>query len=178
MTGQGTTVVAQGRLAAHWFVGRELVFAVAMTEASHDVAQWIAKVYPVPMSSYYHTYIAALIAGCVFCGISLCIAIIYFYYISGLTPHHSMTMCDEGHVHTKKYHMSHQQRRQHELHNSNVSMGAAYGDMKLTLEQATSLLDPRRFTIRFFLSVYNDILISFTNPFIIIHLTLILFIYY
>lgn len=41
--GRGTTVVAQGRLAAHWFVGRELVFAVAMTEASHDVAQWLGK---------------------------------------------------------------------------------------------------------------------------------------
>jgi hypothetical protein len=51
--GSGTAVVAQGRLAAHWFVGKELVFAIALTESSHDVAQWIAKVYPVPMTHWF-----------------------------------------------------------------------------------------------------------------------------
>ena len=98
--GQGSAVVAQGRLAAHWFVGKELVFAIALTEASHDVAQWIAKVYPVPITHLFHTWIAPLWIGCILCAISIACALIYFYSVQALIPHHTVTMDEHGEVHT------------------------------------------------------------------------------
>lgn len=144
-----------------------------------------AKVYPVPVSEYFNSYIAALVAGCVFCGISMMLAIVYFYWIEGLVPHHQLTMDVHGEMHDhnvkqqkhdekqelKKEQKAaatrrRQKRRQQQQQladtastdssvvddGSESDTGAMkYGDMSLTLEQATSLLDPRRFTVRFFL---------------------------
>lgn len=76
--GQGNTVVAQGRIAAKWFVGRELVLAVALTESTHNIANFIGAVYTVPVIHYTHNYIYALWFGVIICGLSLFSGIILF----------------------------------------------------------------------------------------------------
>lgn len=76
--GQGSTVVAQGRICATWFVGREIVFAVALTESTHNLANFIAFVYVVPVSEWMGGYIWSLWLGVGFCVMSLIAGIIFF----------------------------------------------------------------------------------------------------
>lgn len=42
--GQGSTVVAQGKIIAHWFRDYELTFAIGFSESVHSVSGWFAKV--------------------------------------------------------------------------------------------------------------------------------------
>src|SRR5688572_14350887 len=65
--GQGSTVVAQGRICATWFVGREIVFAIALTESTHNLSNFIAFIYVVPVSEWMGGYIYALWMGLGFC---------------------------------------------------------------------------------------------------------------
>lgn len=76
--GQGSTVVAQGRICATWFMGREMVFAIALTESTHNLSNFIAFVYVVPVSEAMGGYIWAFWMGAAFCAMSLVCAILYF----------------------------------------------------------------------------------------------------
>ena len=79
--GQGSTVVAQGRICATWFVGREIVFAIALTECTHNLSNWIAFVYVVPVSEYMGGYLYALWFGLGFCVLSF-LAGLWFFYVN------------------------------------------------------------------------------------------------
>lgn len=81
--GQGSTVVAQGRIAASFFTGREVVFAIALCESFHNISALLARVYVVPIAKAYHSYAAALWIGVVMCGLSF-LAGVTFYI---LNPH-------------------------------------------------------------------------------------------
>jgi MFS family permease len=76
--GQGSTVVAQGRICATFFTGREIVFAVALTESTHNLANFISFVYVVPVSQWMGGYIWSLWVGVGFCIMSLIAGIIFF----------------------------------------------------------------------------------------------------
>lgn len=69
--GQGSTVVAQGRIAACWFIGREMTLAIALTELTHNLSNWLAMAYVVPVSQWMGGYVYSLWAGAGFCVLSL-----------------------------------------------------------------------------------------------------------
>jgi uncharacterized membrane protein YciS (DUF1049 family) len=76
--GQGSTVVAQGRICATYFVGREIVFAIALTESTHNLSNFIAFVYVVPVSEWLGGYIWSLWMGVGFCVMSLLAGLLFF----------------------------------------------------------------------------------------------------
>ena len=76
--GQGSTVVAQGRICAQWFVGREIVFAIALTESTHNLSNFVAFVYVVPISEWLGGYIYSLWMGLGFCLMSLIAGLLFF----------------------------------------------------------------------------------------------------
>lgn len=76
--GQGSTVVAQGRIAACWFVGREMTLAIALTELTHNLSNLIAMTYVVPVSNWMGGYIYSLWMGAIFCVISLIAGMCYY----------------------------------------------------------------------------------------------------
>lgn len=78
--GQGCTVVAQGRIIANVFAtNNELVFAVALTEATHNIANFIGAVYPVYVTTLAHNdYVAALWFGVFICMLSLLAGVLLF----------------------------------------------------------------------------------------------------
>ena len=76
--GQGSTVVAQGRIIATWFCGREIVFAVALSESTHNLSNWIAFIYVVPVSEALGGYIYALWFGLGFCVLSFVAGAVFF----------------------------------------------------------------------------------------------------
>lgn len=76
--GQGSTVVAQGRIIATWFVGREIIFAVALSESTHNLSNWIAFIYVVPVSEALGGYIYALWFGLGFCVLSFVAGAVFF----------------------------------------------------------------------------------------------------
>lgn len=78
--GQGSTVVAQGRICAMFFVGRELVFAIALAESAHNLSNFIAFVYVVPVSEWMGGYIWSLWMGVFFSALSLIAGILFFYF--------------------------------------------------------------------------------------------------
>jgi len=84
--GQGSTVVAQGRICAQWFVGREIVFAVALTESTHNMANAIAFLYVVPVSEWMGGYVYALWFGMGFCILSLAAGWAFFKLDSEAEP--------------------------------------------------------------------------------------------
>ncbi len=73
--GQGSSVVAQGKIAAHWFVGRELTLAIGVSESVHNASGWFAKL---PVSEWFGNYYAALWVGVGACALSLIAALLYF----------------------------------------------------------------------------------------------------
>lgn len=76
--GQGSTVVAQGRIIATWFCGREIIFAVALSESTHNLSNWIAFIYVVPVSEALGGYIYALWFGLGFCVLSFVAGAAFF----------------------------------------------------------------------------------------------------
>ena len=61
--GQGSTVVAQGRIAAIYFRKHEMVFAIAACESMHNLSALIARLYVVPMAEWSGTYMWSLCGG-------------------------------------------------------------------------------------------------------------------
>ena len=84
--GQGSTVVAQGRICATWFVGREMVFAIALTESTHHLSNFIAFVYVVPVSEWLGGYIYSLWFGLFFCVLSFVAGAIFFSFNEDAEP--------------------------------------------------------------------------------------------
>eukprot|EP00128_Syssomonas_multiformis_P001331 Colp12_sorted_trinity150504_noHs@15427 len=78
--GEGSVVVAQGAVCAHWFGGRQLAFAVGMTELSHNLANWLAKVYSVHASEALGGYVYSLWIGVGFCLFSTVCGILFCYF--------------------------------------------------------------------------------------------------
>jgi MFS family permease len=76
--GQGSTVVAQGRITASWFVGKEISFAVALTESTHNLANFIAFVFVVPVSHRFGGYISSLWMALGFAIMSLLAGVIFY----------------------------------------------------------------------------------------------------
>ena len=81
--GQGSTVVAQGRIAAVYFRGHEMVFAIAVCESLHNLSALIARLYVVPMAEWSGTYIASLWVGVAACALSMAAGAVYWY----IDPH-------------------------------------------------------------------------------------------
>ena len=81
--GQGSTVVAQGRIAAVYFRGHEMVFAIAVCESLHNLSALIARLYVVPMAEWSGTYIASLWVGVAACVLSMVAGMVYWY----IDPH-------------------------------------------------------------------------------------------
>ena len=77
--GQGSTVVAQGRIAAVYFRGHEMVFAIAVCESLHNLSALIARLYVVPMAEWSGTYIASLWVGVAACALSMVAGVLYWY---------------------------------------------------------------------------------------------------
>ena len=69
--GQGSTVVAQGRIAAVFFRGREMVFAIAVCESLHNLSALIARLYVVPIAHWTGSYVYSLWLGVAACALSL-----------------------------------------------------------------------------------------------------------
>lgn len=80
--GQGSTVVAQSRLISRFFVGRELIFAVALCESAHNISGFVARVCVVPWARWFGTYVAALWMTVFFCAFSLVSGIILLLCVS------------------------------------------------------------------------------------------------
>ena len=81
--GQGSTVVAQGRIAAVYFRGHEMVFAIAVCESLHNLSALIARLYVVPMAEWSGTYIASLWVGVAACALSMVAGLVFWY----IDPH-------------------------------------------------------------------------------------------
>ena len=81
--GQGSTVVAQGRIAGVYFQGHEMVFAIAVCESMHNLSALIARLYVVPLAQYTGSYINSLWVGVAACGLSMLAGASYWY----LDPH-------------------------------------------------------------------------------------------
>jgi len=84
--GQGSTVVAQGRILATFFAGREIVFAVAIIESVHNLSNCIAFIYVVPASRWLGGYIYALWIGLSFSALSFIAGLIFFRVSSTAQP--------------------------------------------------------------------------------------------
>jgi len=68
--GEGTVIVAQGAACAQWFQGGELTFAIAITEMTHTIANWLGKI-AVNMGFALGNWRSSLWVGVAFCLIGI-----------------------------------------------------------------------------------------------------------
>lgn len=69
--GEGNTVVSQGSIAARYFSGRELVFAIGVCESAHELSNWIARAGVVPAAQWLGNYEWSLLLAAFTCVVSL-----------------------------------------------------------------------------------------------------------